>query len=339
MDILTSLFHKKLAGALASLVLVTAFQACVSDFDPGYGEEPFVVINMLAQPGRPLTASVTHSWPHTESPVPDVTVKDAAVTYSVNGHTSGMMTFNPQTESYEADYRPVAGDEINITAVSDKYGSASGRTRVPSQVKIDKWSFNPVVVTDYNGIVADDSLSYLRRLNIEYSITFTDPAGEENYYMLSGRLYQETGGGFSSDPILSENNTPLDAIFSRNNTFMVFSDRSIDGKSYTFRYTCSYIPFIPVQDLHERLTDRIALCSISREFYYYLLSVYKKYGDLNQNLENIGLAEPKIIYSNVTDGAGIVAAQSSDTIVNDVHDIVFRFAGIPLDFPLFEPEQ
>lgn len=336
MDILT--IFNKLTVCITLGALTIAGQGCESDFDPDISEKPVVVINMLAEPGDRLSASVTHSWSHTGNPFPDVTIDDAAVSYSVNGRHTGIMVFNPATGDYKADYRPEAGDEIEISVVSDKYGSATGRTYVPKQVKIDKWSFNPVEVTDYNGIVLGDTLSYLRRLNIEYSITFSDPAGEENYYMISGKSYYETGGGFSSDPIISENNTPMDAIFSKNSTFVVFSDRSIDGQTYTLRYTCSYIPFISVTEFGERLTDRIALCSISRDYYLYLLSIYKKYGDLNLNLEDMGLAEPKVIYSNVTTGAGIVAAQSSDTIVNDVHDIVCRFVGIDPDFPYFDQE-
>ena len=337
MDILIK--YNKIIGGITLAALMMAVQGCESDFDPDINDKPVVVVNMLAQPGNKLSASITHSWSHTDNSFPDVKIADATVSYSINGHRTGVMIYNPVTGEYETEYTPEVGDDIEISVKSDIYGSVSGRTYVPEQVKIDKWSFNPVEVTDYNGIVSGDTLSYLRRLNIEYSITFSDPAGEENYYMISGRQYHDTGGGFSSDPIISENNTPMDAIFSKNSTFVVFSDRSIDGRTYTLRYTCSYTPFIPITDFAERLTDRIALCSISRDYYLYLLSIYKKYGDLNHNLEDLGLTEPKIIYSNVTDGAGIVAAQSSDTIVNDVHDIVCRFIGIDPDYPFFESPE
>ena len=33
------------------------------------------------------------------------------------------------------------------------------------------------------------------------------------------------------------------------------------------------------------------------------------------------LTEPRIIYSNVNPGVGVVASQSADTLANDVHDI------------------
>lgn len=333
MDFLNkSLRDLRFAAPVAALLILAA--GCTSEYDPYSEGDNVMVINMLAEPGHPLTADVTHSWDSSQRPAGDVTVTDASVTVIIDGIPAGAMTFNPVSRHYESDYLPREGEQISISATSPTYGMASGETRVPNGVKIDHWSFNPVVETDYDGIVTNgDSLSYLRRLNIEYSITFTDPAEEDNYYMISGRPYYETGGGFSSDPIISENNTPLDAVFSANKTFVVFSDRSINGKTYTLRYTCSYTPFIPVTELGSRLTDRISLCAISRDYYLYLLSVYRKYGDLNHNLEDLGLSEPKIIYTNVMSGAGIIASQSTDTIVNDVHDIVCRFAGIDPALP------
>lgn len=323
-----------LVEAAAVAVIASIASGCNTDFLPDDEGQPMVVVNVVATPDRELTARVTRTWPHSQWPKPDVTLADASVAYTVNGRPCGLMTFNDSTKSFTAPYVPTEGDEIAIEVVSEQYGTAAGYTKVPRKVKIDHWSFTPVEFTDFNGIVDDGtSLSYLRRLDIRYSITFTDPAGEENYYMLTGRPYYEPGGGISTDPIISENDTPLEAVFSDRKTFIVFSDRNIDGRTYTFSYTCSYEPFIPIEEwARGRITDRMALCSISRDYYLYLLSVYKKYGDLNSNLENLGLSEPKIIYSNVNPGIGIIGSQSADSIVNDVHDIVCDFVGVDPDY-------
>lgn len=315
---------------ISIFILATLLSACTSGFNPDIEESPVVVINMLATPDSLLRASVTRSWQHTLLNKPDVRLRDAEVVVSVNGAPAKAMTYDSDRGDFFIDYRPSQGDRIEISAFSREYGSASGVTVIPEAVKIDDWSFTAMRVTDYDGIIVEDStLSYLPRLEIRYSITFTDPADQENYYLLSGKPYFEFGGGVSSDPILGENDSPLDAIFSKGKYFIVFSDRSINGKSYTLSYTTSYIPFVPVTELAKgRITDRISLCSISRDYYLYMLSIYKKYGDLNNNLEDIGLMEPKLIYSNVEQGCGIIASQSSDTINNDVHDLVLRFAGI-----------
>lgn len=239
MDILTQISKLSrrlmLVEAAAVAVIASIASGCNTDFLPDDEGQPMVVVNVVATPDRELTARVTRTWPHSQWPKPDVTLADASVAYTVNGRPCGLMTFNDSTKSFTAPYVPTEGDEIAIEVVSEQYGTAAGYTKVPRKVKIDHWSFTPVEFTDFNGIVDDGtSLSYLRRLDIRYSITFTDPAGEENYYMLTGRPYYEPGGGISTDPIISENDTPLEAVFSDRKTFIVFSDRNIDGRTYTF---------------------------------------------------------------------------------------------------------
>lgn len=313
------------------LSLLLALPSCVEYCDIESQDPELLVINMLASPDSVLSLSLTHSWPHSLTSVPDVTVTDAVVTVSVNSGPDMPMSFDHLTRRYILRHPVAEGDSLHVSACSIRYGEASASTRIPSSVRIDRWSFTPVEITDPDGIVVDDgqSWSYLRRLEFEYSITFTDPVGEENYYLLACRPYYDFGGGTSGDPILSENDTPLEAIFSKDKSFIVFSDRNISGRTYTLTCTTSYIPYIPVGELAGgRIADRISLCSISRDYYLYLLSLYKKYGELNVNLENLGLTEPKAIYTNVHPGIGIFASQSADTILNDVHDLVLRFAGI-----------
>lgn len=316
--------------AVTAAALTALLASCTSDFDIDDEGPELLVVNILARPDAILTADITHTWPHSDWSHEDVAVADADVSLTVNGMPMGAMTYDPALRRYVMPgFTPTEGDSIMVRAVAPHYGEASGATRVPRKVAIDRWSFEPVEVTDYHGIVVEgDQTHYLSTLQIRYSITFTDPAGEDNYYLVSGRPHHETGGGTCSDPILSENDTPLDAVFNTNKSFVVFSDRSIDGRTYTLSYTCTYTPYIPIQEFAKgRLTDRISLCSISREYYLYLLSIYKKYGDLNSNLEDMGLTEPRIIYSNVNPGVGVVASQSADTLANDVHDIVCEWLG------------
>lgn len=312
------------------LHLLLPLSSCVEYCDIESRDPELLVINMLASPDSVLSLSLTHSWPHSFTTVPDVTISDAVVTVSLNSGPDMPMSFDPATRRYILRHPVAEGDSIYVSASSVQYGEASASTRIPRSVKIDRWSFTPVEITDPDGIVEDgQSWSYLRRLEFEYSITFTDPADEENYYLLACRPYYDFGGGTSDDPILSENDTPLEAVFTKNKSFIVFSDRNISGHTYTLTCTTSYIPFIPVDELSSgRITDRISLCSISRDYYLYLLSLYKKYGELNGNLEDLGLTEPKAIYTNVHSGIGIFASQSADTIANDVHDLVLRFAGL-----------
>lgn len=314
--------------------MMVAVAGCSTDFDPDVDATPVAVLNVLAEADSTVTASVSHSWLFGTEPE-DVTVGNARVALKVNGTSMGLMEFDPDSGKYTSTYRPVEGDEIEVSVRTIDYGDAVGATTVPRKVKIDRWECTPTAEIDYDGIIVqpDGSWEYNRTLKLNYSITFTDPAGEENYYMLSGKAYHWWGGGTCDDPILGENDSPLEAVFAKDNTFMVFSDRSIAGKSYTLSYTKTYslsqggYPGDIVQDENGDLHvyDRIALCSISREYYLYLLSLYKKYGELNSNLENLGFAEPKAIYTNVNPGVGIVGSQTADMIVNDVYSIIEEY--------------
>lgn len=314
--------------------MMVAVAGCSTDFDPDVDATPVAVLNVLAEADSTVTASVSHSWLFGTEPG-DVTVGNARVVLKVNGTSMGLMEFDRNDGKYTSTYRPVEGDEIEVSVRTVHYGDAVGATTVPRKVKIDRWECTPTTVIDYDGIIVqpDGSWEYNRTLKLNYSITFTDPSGEENYYMLSGKAYHWWGGGTCDDPILGENDSPLEAVFAKDNTFMVFSDRSIAGKSYTLSYTTTYslsqggYPGDIVQDENGDLHvyDRIALCSISREYYLYLLSLYKKYGELNSNLENLGFAEPKAIYTNVNPGVGIVGSQTADMIVNDVYRIIEEY--------------
>ena len=321
---------KILVGGMAVAVV-----GCSTDFDPDVDATPVAVLNVLAQADSTVTASVSPSWLFGTEPG-DVTVGNARVALKVNGTPMGLMEFDANSGKYTSPYRPVEGDEIEVSVRTVDYGDAVGKTTVPRKVKIDRWECTPTTMIDYNAMIiqSDGSWEYGRNLRLNYSITFNDPGDEENYYMLSGKLYYWWGGGHCDDPILGENNSPLEAVFADDASFMVFSDRSISGKSYTLSYYTDYslnyggAPGDIVQDedgtMH--VYDRIALCSISREYYLYLLSLYKKYGELNSNLENLGLAEPKAIYTNVNPGVGIVGSQTADMIVHDVYSIIEEYS-------------
>lgn len=325
-------YNRYIRRSIIALTMISTlgFAGCTSDFDPDVDAEPVAVLNVMAEPDSIVTASVTHSWLFGTNH-DNVTVDNASVRLTVNGEAHGLMTFDPLTGLYTSSYRAAIGDDIKISVRTIDYGEAEGYTVIPRKVKIDHWECVPTYVVDYDGIIAGTNGSdwkYAQQLQIHYSITFTDPADEENYYLLAGKRYYEFGGGECDDPILGENETPLEAVFAKDRDFMVFSDRSISGKSYTLSYTTTYsLDYFPLYEIdgEGHLYDRVRLYSISRDYYLYLLSLYKKYGYLNSNLESLGLAEPKGVFTNVSPGVGIVASQTPDMIVNDVYDIYMDF--------------
>ncbi len=66
----------------------------------------------------------------------------------------------------------------------------------------------------------------------------------------------------------------------------------------------------------------ISLGSISADYYKYMLSMWKVNSGFEGELGNNGLADPIFIYSNVSTGAGIVAARSVSKYTVDLSDYV-----------------
>lgn len=293
--------------------------ACTSICHPEMEGDEVLAVNVLAEADSLVSASVSHSWYFASRPK-DPSVSDADVTVSVNGEMRGKMTYDSASRRYLSDVRVKEGDKVEVSAMSAGYGSAKGSSVVPVKVKIDSWSMEYFLEKDNNTIIVnpDGSFHHPTAIRYDYYITFTDPADEENYYLLQV-------DGESVDPIFGENDSPLDAVFATNDEFMVFSDRSIAGKEYTL--TCRLSSYGALWDT-KMFFHRIGFYSISRDYYLYLLSIHKKYDGLNGTLEELGLAEPRSVYTNVSSGAGIVGAQSVDVIFNDVSEIAKNELGI-----------
>lgn len=299
---------------LLFLPLLTLLSGCTTNFDPKFNSTPVIVINAVAVDGEPVKASVTRSWA-AGIEKPDVQLPGATVTVAVNDGAPVLMTYDENDQLFVSEIIPAQGDRVRITASEQKYGAAEGASMVPQAVKISDWTRSYSIITDYDAMIgtSDGSIIYMKKIKFDYTVTFTDPADQVNYYMLSSNMECD-------DPIMDENYSALDEIFETWKSFYVFSDRQINGKSYTLscrrEIPMAYIPF------DEDFKNRIRLYSISKEYYDYLLSLFKKYQGFNGSLEEIGLAEPYQIYTNVSSGAGIVGAESSDFFIDSVIDIV-----------------
>lgn len=304
------------------ILLMPLLSACTSYYYPDLDDEKEVLaINVLAEADSTVSASLSHSWFFGSMPS-DLTVTDARVSLAVNGEVRGEMIYDQKKKKYVSEVFVSEGDEIEVSAHSVKYGLASGRSIVPRKVKIQSWSMAYFLETDDMSTIIgpDGSVSHPTAIRYDYSLTFTDPADEDNYYLLNVK------GATSSDPILGENDSPLDAVFSINDEFIVFSDRSIKGRTYTL--TCRLSSWYDGWWSDDLFSHTLCFYSISKDYYMYLLSLHKKYDGLNGSLEELGLAEQRSVYTNVSSGAGIVGAQSVDVIVNDVTEIVKDNLGI-----------
>ncbi len=206
-------------------------------------------------------------------------------------------------------------------------GKAFAETSFPSSFTVDSVSFSVEQVMDYDVLINV----------LVANVSFTDQAGEDNYYQLIDGIYSKgdmhmyfyydsiTGMYVQSEPdsifISSysmasncyEQIDPLikpneDDLFSyTENQFMVFNDDLIDGKSYTLKVVLIYgcgEDYLEQMDTTkgEFCSCNIELRTISKDLYLY----YRSVDDFYWNDGSL-FAEPVQIYSNVDNGLGIVS--------------------------------
>lgn len=288
---------------------------CTTTFEPDIDTTPVIVVNVLVEPDSLICASVSRSWRLDDKPASAI-LTDATAQVMINGFPAGSMNYDPDTKMYISDVRAKSGDMVTVTATDARYGTGTGTTEIPVPVPVDRWDVHVSSYEDHDAILAyDQVIKYYTAVRFTYSVTFTDPADEDNYYLIGNTMTCE-------DPILGENESAIDGVFNQYHDFAVFSDQAIRGKEYTL--TCyNYYLFRylnPDWEPTRRYVDEIRLYSISRDYYLYLISMYKKYNGVNGTLEEFGLAEPHRIYTNISSGAGIVAARACNPVLNDVTD-------------------
>lgn len=308
---------------ISPLALPILLTGCYEDFIPKIDTKPVLCINSLITAGNPIEVKVTHTWEYADvAGDADHSVTDADIKIFANG------------EPQEDDYLPKEGDIIKITAESPTYGHAEAETRVPESVPIEAldWEAN---VTDYREWADIDDVFIHIRFNLVAKLTITDPANQMNYYQFSYRTSPEEEEGrldagnfyYEGEPIFSEHIGMLDAISGYDAYgFTFFTDRQFSGTSYTLNLRFNDMIFnINKRNVNADALDcdlELYLSSISPSFYNWCDYCWNaEYGTIS-DLGDIGLGDPIWGYSNVSSGAGIVAAQTLEHCTINLKDLL-----------------
>jgi hypothetical protein len=202
---------------------------------------------------------------------------------------------------------PSQGKEYKIKVTKPGYPEATATTIVPRMVKIERIDTSRITLTPGNGT------DFLLNCNI----TFTDPALENNYYIINVIEVEKFSlrKGFIDfvcpDPITEEEFSSNSGNFKFG---YAFSDKLINGRKYNlsviingrYYWDSPYNPYPKT----------------SRVYYFRLYSVTEDYFKFIKTLNLFNatrwdpLSEPVMVHSNVTGGYGIFAgaAVSTDSI-------------------------
>lgn len=315
--------------------MVAALTGCYQEFNPTIDTKPVLCINSLITAGEPVRVEVTRTWMFNDlAGEKNHSVDDAEVTVYANGIE--------QAEGYVA----AEGDEIRIVARSAKYGEAEASVTVPHAVPFTLAEFTPKLNYVKDNDPDDDYFSVYITFDLNLGLKISDRPTTDDFYRIRYYSYVSLPQGddlytdpenpddyrpywteydhghadCEAEPIFSEHIGVFETVLGNDSGYnMFFSDRQFAGRDYTvtLRFTdCSYMVVWPKDALdnaafRDVLFDcglSINLATLSRSYYDEIIYAEAVSDGVIGDLGNLGFAEQTWGYSNVSTGAGVVAA-------------------------------
>lgn len=288
---------KKLIVSFAALVL---FTACEKEIPLKQEEsQPRIVVNSIFSAEDTIWVNLSESRDVLYDNVLPNIENATAKLLDANGAEIGSFTHTTNGNYYCTDPMPVAGTTYGLRAEAAGFNTVTASAETPSIISLS--SIDTVSVTG-------DQL--------EFNISFTDDASQDNYYGLSivyNVSWEDEEGNvdliqspyFSTKEVYVINGDP-DIDGSRFGSEFFFSDNGFNGQ--TINFTGRQYKWGDPESFKFYV---VGLKSLSEDLYKYKLS-YSKYLDAQGDF----FAEPVQVYSNITDGFGIFGGSSTyrDTI-------------------------
>ena len=343
---------------LSLMLLVSAsatLTSCYTDFEPDLESTPVVCLNSRIIAGSKIKAEVTRTWRYSEgNPASEhlnIYLNDSEVALYVNDRFEEDLELGNDTVNwheikpvFKAKYIPQEGDKIKLVVTNKTYGNAEAEVTVPHAVDIEK-----VETKVSNEEISENSdTKYSSTFDMLVNVSFTDPANSVNYYLfdiergsfedaMEFDFYPEYDNvresvvispDYSREPLFSEHITPIETVISDGyGLYTVFSDRQISGKHYTLDIPteCGYNWSNEDRiDVERRCTIDVNLYHISPEYYKYMLSLWAATEGISGALGDVGLGQPVWEFSNVSTGAGIVAAAAVSTVTLKAYNLLTK---------------
>ncbi|MCM1490581.1 MAG: DUF4249 domain-containing protein [Muribaculum sp.] len=337
-----------LKHTIYSVLTVVILTGCLRDFTDEIDTTPVLCINSLISAGEPIEVSVSHTWKYTDVEIVidpdhyygggyeiryDKEVSDAIVEIYVNGRLESN------------DYIPKEGDHIRIVATSRKYGSAEGEVTVPVSVPIESLEWDASISSQ--GKIEDEygRFKYSVKFRLDAKLTLEDAADGENYYQVTFNPRHDDMEGddstssnsidgvnfsmgefkYQSEPVFSEHIGMIDAISGMDAYgFTFFTDRQFSGEKYTLNLQFENMEIKTVDVKPDESDMDWSVCfdlyTTSQSLYNLANYRWHCYEGLVSDIGNIGMSDPVWGYSNVSTGAGVIAAQSKSTCKINLKD-------------------
>lgn len=320
---------------IPALILPFILTGCYEDFTPDTDFKPVLCMNSLITAGEPVEVRLSHTWLYSEGGLDkEHAVTDATTAIYVNG------------ERAADGYTAREGDHIRIVADSRTYGHAEAEVTVPQPVNHGELEWHPVI-TEIQDLHEDgyEMYGYLS-FTLQAELDITDNGATTDYYKLSCDRYRlwdpdisdsflddesvYFGGGsldYDSEPLFSEHIGVFESVMgSEPYGFTYFTDRQFSGSTYGLLIRLSGCWYSVKSKKWDpellRCGYTLTIHSITRSYYDWAYYVWQRDEGFLGSLGQAGLAEPMWGYSNVSTGAGVVAAQTSNKFTIDFSDFL-----------------
>ncbi|MGB3587088.1 MAG: DUF4249 domain-containing protein [Tunicatimonas sp.] len=312
-----------IVGTIGILVLV----ACQKDIEIDIAQEaPRLAIYSMLQPDSLVSVWVSHSKSVTDASRIRAVTEAQVIVSSDQGLVETLTLVDSMRGQYRANFAPQPGVAYHLSVTAESYPPAEATTTVPIPVSLADVSYT-IVPANKPTQYRDDTNFADTVTRYAFALTFSDPASEKNYYMVSNALqywgvlgaYQSSEGEWvteydtletiasnhSVDPAVQD----LESLTSepyRGYQDYYFTDELFNGLEYTFDYKAEVDEAFP-------LSMVVTLTTYHEDAYQYVRTSWQQEYFDDLLFEIVPLAQ------NIKGGYGIFGSFSYSRVIVELN--------------------
>jgi Domain of unknown function (DUF4249) len=325
-------------------ISLIAFASCQKNIE--YYDEiskPMLVVHSFITPDSLVTASVSLSRFFLNDTVSFQSINNADVTVIVNGTLKEKLSLIGN-DQYQGTYRPAIDDTVKLVVKVPYMNEVSYQTSFCKPPVINSVDTTKLISKFFYDLSPNDTIALNTLFKIFFTLKFTDPGKEKNYYRLivqSREHYFKFNWGqpievindrydFNFTDVVSGNNTSSNTVTgiitgdntntNSGNKYNVFSDDLFNGKTNSLTFNADYWLYkrypkysldsgYPIESgAAEEIEVFVSLQTISKDYYSYLKS-------RGASGSTDFYSEPVQITNNIVGGIGFLGSYTSSNIV------------------------
>lgn len=298
---------------ITAALLALALTSCYEEFSPKIDTTPVLCMNSLITAGQPIEVELSRTWVYNDpTSQNDHSVKNASVHIYAN------------SELRDNTYIPQQGDRIRLVAECPGYEPAEAEVTVPYAVPFSSIDCKPVLLSRWTMDVPGWDFVEQMSFNTYFTLCISDVPDRTDYYRFTFEGFENDNvatdfhiGSFEyeSEPIFSEHIGAFEIVMGSTAwNFQFFTDRQFSGKDYKMHINFMSGAFAAnMTEFDDSALDcgyTLTLSTVSESFYNWEIYRWQVSEGIGNDMSDVGLSDPLISYSNVSTGAGVVAAQA-----------------------------